>query len=1202
MRSKKLWGTFSADFAAHTLTYLGVLLSIVVIYVFFAFGYFGQAIDDSHKELRPVVEVGVVLFFFGLAWLLRHRSGIPQTSTAIELIGVILVPIMLSASFRDGCTTSYRPWCVPDLEGPSRWAGYAAAGLITTAIYYVLARRRAIYGYLVGTMLWVSLGAFALYLEDGLSLLRNGVTPRLDAFSADGISAPQLITVLAGIGLTLGVASRFRNTSMGRVLSVPTVRAGVLFTPFVLTLSLVFSYNDALSRGVVEPDLADLAWPNVFATSIAAVVFAIASNARFAWESLGRRVRRDTALVLHVAAYLSLAASWLLTAGFGVSPAWLGAGLIGYAIAVAFIDHFVAGPRIAAVWIVRTALAIGAALALLEPGATVAAWGTIGGLAVIRSAMPAVAENVARFVPNPEPGPQRLLALWAPLLVMVGAGAARLGWPDTTPFVLVGAGVVFVSSRLLPKGFADLRSFASVPVVLAGAGALGIEIWRQYDGAGFAPYELSAFLLALALLAGVADIPAPARGAAVTGLTGAAAMLALREYFGTGAWETAWIDTSVLATAGGALLAVSLLRSGDRLLSGMAGHALVIAAAVRSLWFEETAILGLGVLAIAHIVEAITIEVNRDSVFSRLARVAGPAGEVVRSLPTLVAAVTLAPLTILVGWHVPLIAVERARFGPVLAALSLIYLIGAIQRLDRARRISTLFAFAAALGSVAVSAPSTMALLVTTMSAAVVTAVLSFRARRPYVTLVSWMLVVAWSLLAAYRGGITGADLYLVLHVLAVLLVLVPAVLTLFRRNDPTHELGDSSPKSGLRSAWSVPPVYLGMVLLPAALALAIANGGWIAWLGVSTAVAYGALGVATRAGGVVIPMAASCAIAYASVLYDNQWAHPFQQPLVWLPLAAVFVAFSAVLPGKSSWRLLDDPAPGLVVSGLGVAALAMIYSRPAGVLDLALVGCALLLAAIYIIRREAPWLGVSGVALVAAGLVSGGYWAPAATLTASLVTGLFADGNRSKAIAVPLRAVTTLGAAATFALTGVWLDWSASELAAIAAISAGTVVAAAVVFTVATSWTQRARVWALPLHVLGHGLVVASYLAGATDLSGGTPFALATVLALLEAGAIGVIGTLLRRHTAVAGSISFLAAGYALFAIWQEWDAVEVIVFTAAAGIVLTTLAAVGLVTRELPVRVRLWMLPVLVAGQVAGLAVIGTAVSQRTPRRRRG
>jgi len=1181
-KSKKMWGTFTADFAANALTYLGVLLAIIVVYVFFAFGYFGEAIDDQHKHFRPLVEIGVVAFFLGLAWVLRHRSGIPQTSTAVEVIGIVLIPIMLSASFRDGCTPAYRPWCMPpDVDGPARWAAYGGAGLIAAGIYYIYARRRSIYSYLIAPMLWISLGAFALYLEDGIPLLRNGDTLRLTEFTRDGISAPQLIAVLAAIGLTIAAAHRWRDSRLGKVMAVPTVRAGVFFTPFVLILSLVFSYNDALSRGVVAPDLADLAWPNVVATAFAAAVFAAAAGAGFAWAGLGTRVRRDTALVLQVAAYVSLAASWLLTAGFGVSPAWLGAGLIGYAVVIAVFDRFFAGSRIATVWIVRTALLVAGALSLLEPGATLAAWGTLSVLAVLRVTVPATAGHVDRFVPVGGDAGERRFALWAPVLVTIGAGATRMNWPEATPLVLLATGVVFAATRLLP--FTELRSFATLPAAAAGLASLGVEVWRQADGVGFEPYIFSGFLLALAGLAVLADIPGPARGASVVGLTGAAATVALREYFGPGLWEITWVDTSILAALGIALVAASLAGAKDMVFYAIIGHGLVVAAAARSLWFEETAILGLGVLAMAHVAEAINIELGRDGLFPRLG---GKAGALL-AMPTLVAATTLVPLTLLIGRQVPIIADERARFGPVLAALSWFYLTGAMQHIARARRIAVPFAYGAAAAGIAVSAPSITALLATTISATAVTAALAVRLGRPQATIPTWLLAVAAGLLGAYRSGVGAADLFLVLHMAAALLVVAAAVLNLTRRTE----------RGGLASPWLVAPVYVGMMLLPAALALAIADGGWIAWIAGSTALSIALLGVSTRAGGVSIPVATAISIGYAAVLFDNDWAHPFDQPLVWMPLAAVFLAAAAVLPGNRRWRFLTDPAPGLVVSALTIAAMSASYSHAAGVLDLALLAAAVLLAIVYWIRAEEPWLLAAGMSLITAGLVAGDYWAPAATLAASLVCGFWADRKRNEAAAIPLLAATTGGVAITFTLTGTWLEWTAAELTAIAGIGAVCIIPIAVTSTLATAWPPRIAMWTIPLHVIGHGLIVTSYMAGVAAGDGATPFGLATLLLVLVAGETGIIGTVDRERGLVAASAGLLGSAYVTFAYWRDWSVAEVLTYTAITGAGLTLLAIAGYLAARLPARVRLWTWPILTLGQAAGVAVVSVAADSLDP-----
>ncbi len=1202
MRSKKLWGTFTADFAANALTYIGVLLSIVVIYVFFAFGYFGETIDDEHKHFRPLVEIGVVAFFLGLAWVLRHRTGIPQTSAAVEMIGIILVPVMLSASFRDGCTPAYRPWCLPpDVDGPGRWAAYAGAGLISTGIYYLYARRRAIYSYLVAPMLWVSLGALALYLEDGVPLLRNGDAWRLDEFTRDGISALQLIAVLAGIGITIAAAGKWRTTKIGKLLAVPTVRAGVLCTPFVLILSLVFSYNDALSRGVTVPNLADLAWPNVLATAIAAAVFAAASGAGFAWEGLGTRLKRDTALVLQVAAYLSLVASWLLTAGFGVSPAWLGVGLIGYAAVIAVFDRYLTGADIAAVWIVRTALAVGGALALLEPGATLAAWGTLSVVAVLRPTVPAAAHQIERFVPEADDPYERRIVLWAPLLVTAGAGAARINWPESTPLVLLGAAIVFAMARLLPVRLAELRTFATLPAAAAGLGAFGVEMWRQFEGIGFQPYALSGFLLALALLAALIEMPVPTRVAAIVGFTGAAATVALREYFGVGLWETTWVDTAVLATLGLALVAASLAGTKDMVFYGVIGHGLVVAAVARSLWFEETAILGLAVLTAVHMAEAVNIELGRDGLIPRLGRKVAW----VQTVPTVVAAVALVPLTLLIGRQIPIVADERARFGPVLALLSWVYLAGALHKVARTRHVVIPFAYAAGLAAIAVSAPSVIALLVTTASASLLTALLAVRLRQPYATLPSWLLAVAAVLLAAYRVGVPGSDLYVVLHIAAAALVVDPALLN-WRRFPETRRRRrglrtpieeDPSELSGLTSPWLVPPAYVGMLLLPVSVAMAIADGGWIAWLAGSMAVAYIILGVSTRAGGVAVPVAAAISIAYAAVLYDNQWAHPFDQPLVWMPLAAGLLCIAAILPGNRRWRPLLDPAPGLTLAAFGIAALSAAYSHPAGVLDLALVACAVLFGAVYLIRAEEPWLLAGGFTLVAAGLVAGDFWAPTATLVASLVVGYFADRKREQAIAIPLRAAATGGMGATFALTGFWLDWSASDLAAIAGIGAAAVITLAVAFTIATGWPRRVLVWTVPLHAVGHGLAVTSYLAGVADLGGATPYGLVTLLLLVEAAALGVIGTVDLEEGLGAGSAGLLAAAYVAFAHWQQWSSEQVILHTAVAGAVLAAVAAASFLTDRLPARAQLWRRPILALGQTAGIGVVVAAAAALEP-----
>jgi hypothetical protein len=443
--------------------------------------------------------------------------------------------------------------------------------------------------------------------------------------------------------------------------------------------------------------------------------------------------------------------------------------------------------------------------------------------------------------------------------------------------------------------------------------------------------------------------------------------------------------------------------------------------------------------------------------------------------------------------------------------------------------------------------------------------------------------VIAAALLVATRVGVDNEDLDLILHAGAVLLVAGTALVNEIRGT-----------RSGLKSAWFHPPVMIGTLLLPAALALALADGGWVAWIALSTATTYAYLGWSTRAGGVSIPVAATIAIAYASILYDNDWVHPFDEPLIWMPLAAAFVAVSALMPGKRQWRALVDPSPGLLVSGLAISALSLLYAQPAGVLDVALVAQAALLAGVYAIRRHGAWLIASGVAFVSAGLVAGGYWAPAATFAVTVITGVFADQWRETEIGAVLRWASATGLAVTLGLTGVWQNWTAADVAVIAGVGAAVVVPVAGLFTAATSWPERLRCWTLPTHALGHGLALTSFAGAGIDLEPAAPFGVATLLVALEAVVVGAVGTVRRRADVVYLSTALAAFAYALFASWQQWGATEVIAYTAAIGGTLLTAAALADLASSLPERIRLWHEPMFWLSQVGAATVIATAVAE--------
>ena len=253
------WKTTTADFAANTLTYLGVLLAIIVIFVFFAFGYFGDVM--SNANLRPPFFVAVPIVFFGIAWVLRTRTGLPAAASAVGLIGALTVPVMISALFRD-----WAPF-PPDLHGSDRYWGYALAGVLSAFIYFYLATRERIYAYLVAPVLWAAAGSLGLYWRGGMS-------------------GPQLFTVLAVIIASFAVASRWQTGRVGEMLAVPTARVAIVAAPFVFVVSLVLAYNDAVTSGVVEPGIRHLAQPGAIAAALLAAVLGLASGSDFAWQEL----------------------------------------------------------------------------------------------------------------------------------------------------------------------------------------------------------------------------------------------------------------------------------------------------------------------------------------------------------------------------------------------------------------------------------------------------------------------------------------------------------------------------------------------------------------------------------------------------------------------------------------------------------------------------------------------------------------------------------------------------------------------------------------------------------------------------------------------------------------------------------------------------------------------------------------------------
>jgi hypothetical protein len=1140
------WKHLSADFAANTLTYIGVLLAVVVIFVFFAFGYIGDIV--ANPNLRPLVELGVPLFFLGLAWVLRNRTGLPAAASAVGLIGAVTLPVMLSASFQDGSLC-----CPPDVNGPPRWAMYGLVGILTAAIYLWLSTRARIYSYLVLPMLWTAAGAFGLYWTSGMS-------------------GPQIFTVLGAIAISILLAGFVRRTSVGRHLSIPTVRAGVLAAPFVLIVGLVFAYNDAIESGVAAPRLGDLAYPGIIAAVLTAAVFAVSSGTAYAWEGIPVRTRTAVLAVLRSLAYVTLAGAWLLTAGLGVPTGWLGVGLMGYAIAVVVVDRLVGGTDTAAVWIGRVTGAAGLVLALADPVPATLAWAGVATGAALRAVSPTARRTTSEFVPIPSTAGWWLAQLWTPALVTVAIVAGRVVSLDLAPWTLAVAAVGAAGARFAPRTLRQLRSYATVPTLLViAAGAIATPLIWSTDARTGAMFLILAGAAALAMLAWQARLPVVA-GLATVGvgwLIGGPAE--------PGPWGAAMIATATVATAGTVLIGASLVPRWREVAyaHGLLGHLYLYGALIMGVRFEEAAILALTAIIVTHASEALLVDRGDAPFVTELAAMAGAGERWVLTAPGAIAAIAFIPWTVLASLQVPWVAADVARLAPVLAALSWVYVAAAALRPRRFGPLLFMLSYALVGGALAVAIPSQPALTLATASGAGATMLLAIMLRAPYASFLSWTLGGAAFLLGASEAGVDAGDLHFWWMGLSVLVLAVAATANL---------VGGGCP--GVRSRWLHPPMALALVSTVALIAVATIDGRWVPVQAVLAAAALVWLGWCTRIGGVSVLVAGSVGVAYLDVVAGR--VALLDEPVYLMPYAFALLAVTVPMPGKRAWRFLTDPYPGTLLAGLTTVVLAMVLAVGTGDLAPVLGWSAVWFAAVFVLRREDPWLSAALVSLVAAGWTAGFGWAAAAGATAAVATALLSDARRDRSAGPPLLWVTAALVGATYGAFVQWQSWPASSFVVISIVLGGALSGTGLLMWLMPDLETRWRRWAGPAIFLGQGaLFAASVVAGVAFEWPAASGAFGGVL-LIEALLVGSLATSrLSRDLAWAASVIAAAAyGFGLRAL-EPTPRTTILVLAATAAIA----GAAGVWSTLRPPRldpVRLWIESVNAWAAFAAIATI--------------
>ncbi|MEA3502160.1 MAG: hypothetical protein U9R47_05245, partial [Actinomycetota bacterium] len=1041
------------------------------------------------------VFVAVPLFFLGVAWVLRTRTGLPVAASAIGLIGGLTVPVMLSALFRD-----WAPF-PPDLHGSDRYWGYALVGVISALIYFFLATRQVVYAYLIPPILWAAAGSLGLYWRDGMS-------------------GAQLITVLAAIVISLAIASRFRTGRIGGLLAVPTVRAAVVVAPFVFVMSLVFAYEDAVRSGVETPGIEEMAQPGAMAAGLLALVLGLASSMEFAWQELGPRTRAGLRVSLRVLAYVAAGVAVMLALALEVTPAWIGVALVGYGIAVLGIDHLVKGTGDAALWIARGTILVGLVMAATEPIPALIVWSAALLVAIGRALFPAVRTWTSPLLRSPADPVSWLAELWVPAFVLVGS-AARIVDTPAAPRMLLIAAAVMAATRWLPQPVRAVRTYAEFPATTVALASLGLAVWVHLTATPYTDGEAGVLALGFAGVAALVWVSWTWRAPLAVGSAIVGTALVIAGRYDPAPAATVMVETVVLIVPGVVLMVASFVPVWRRWAypNGLLGHLCLYGAVAAGVRAEEAAFVALAALVATHAVEAIAVQRGTNPFIEEAAGLAGPGRSAVEFAPGAIAAVAAMPLAILAGRRVPWLREERARFSLVLGALAWAYAAAAAWLRRPGRWLFITLAYLSTAGAVAVAFPSRPASLVAVAGAALVTFALAAILRRPGASTLSWILGLVAVVLVATQLGMDRPDLYRPLYASAAALVVGGGALNTARGRGP-----------GITDRWIVPAVLVGLVGLPISLSFSIAADSWTWMLAAGAAGAVAFLGWAAGAGGVTAAVAAYVGIAYADALSSKVNIF-FDEPIYWMIFAAALVLVSGILPGRSGWRILHDASPGALLAGLAsaVMAVALAYGTDSEVAVLAL--SSLLLAGVWLLRRNDHWLHAGIAVLVLACAVEGGGWLPAGLALAALMATAMAELRRNRVGGVTYPWVAVVLWASAYAFFADWAGWNPQTVTVV------TFCAGAILSVVALSvwlsvrkrpWIRR---WLLPVAALGQvGLLGA--VTYATAMLDSTEALLTLAVALgLEAVLIGIYATIRTDPATAWAATVLIATAYGLYA-----------------------------------------------------------------------
>ncbi|MCL1593943.1 MAG: hypothetical protein M3132_06285 [Actinomycetia bacterium] len=1123
------WDAIANDVTANIMTYLGVLLAIVVIFAFFAFGYFGDIIRI--KNLRPLVELAVPLTLFGLAAVLRKRSGASLAATAVALIGALTVPVMLSAAFRDGSLC-----CPPDLNGPARWAGYAFAGLVSAGLYVWLAKREVVYAYLVGPAVWASVGALGLYVTFG-------------------ISGYQLFVVTVAMGASLYIASRFRDTRWGTILAVPAARMATLGGPFVFVIAVVFAYGDLSAAGDLAFD--DLSAPSAVAAWAAVALLGGASTSSFAWYGLPDKIREATIRGVRAAAYVLAAMAVVFTMGLGLPLIWAGPFIVGYGLFVYMLDRRFGGAGSIPLLVARSAVVVGSLAALVDPFVGFWTWSVLA----VGAGLYLVDERFRDFfgplLPHRDDQPVREWSAWVTLVGAVSLGAFSVSEDVVGVAALLVAAILAGLTRTARGRFEPLNTYATVPSLALTY----VAFMRLTFGDG--GLSLIDTVVVLALLAGAAAVvklPWIVRSPVVALASFVAFALAIGD-LGNLSGELA---SAISATAVGGLFILASLRTQWRshaVANGIVGN-LSLVITLGAMGDPAARIIGLAGIVILNALQGAAVERRACPFVAVVARHAPMWRRVVRAWPSSVAAVVLIPL----AFSVSAVSTLDTRLTStiLLVVLAWAYAASVALRIVRSQGFGIGLSYAAlALGIIA-SFPVSWLATGAVLSGSLVAMAIAAATRKPNLSLPGWILATTAVAFGAYSVGVPVESLNEWLFGWVALILLGVSV-------------ANGRPAvGGITSPWLRPPAAMAVVMIPAVTVFSLIDGVGVFILATIAAALFVFFGYRTRAAVFSVPVSMLVTLAYVDA--TASMASLVDDPVGWIPLIVSFAALAVVLPGRGSWRVMNLPSPGVLSAMYAVGAIALITSPATPWLPaMLLVWAALMLFTRFVFG--VAWAQYAAlVAFVGAGSVASDGWSGGSLVVAAVVVGVL-SARCDGVVASAHRWSAAILASGGFVLLGSWMKWTPETTVLVALVAGAYLGVTSMILVLRADDHPGLRAWRLPLAAAGQAAFLLAIVVAVLEMQ---PTAVAGVLFVVFAidGVLAGTYAIVRSDVQLAAvATALLALAYGSLAIWLPWSDQTAMATTVAIGAALAVLSS-AIHLRPLDERFRMWWPGLAVAG----------------------